>query len=271
MTGKFLMTGAAGTVAGYLRPSLGEHYSLRFSDRVEPQNLRAEEEFRVADLADAETENCLMKGVDGIVHLGGVSREDAWETIRSANIDGTYNVLEAAREHGVERVVLASSNHSLGFYPRTQRIGVEERVRPDSVYGVSKAFAEALGSLYADKYGLRVMSIRIGNLAERPIDTRRLSIWISPRDLTQLIRIGLEHPRIRNEIVDCASDNLRAWWDNSTAQASGYRPEDRSEDCAEEVLAAGDSRSASPLSESPQGGDFALIEAGASLSGGSQR
>ncbi len=103
--------------------------------------------------------------------------------------------------------MFASSNHAVGFYPRDQKIGVDVTVRPDSRYGVSKAFGEALGALYADKHGLRVTCMRIGNFDDAPVDKRRLSIWIKPDDLVQLIRIGLEHPDIRFEIFYGASDN----------------------------------------------------------------
>ena len=124
-----------------------------------------------------------VRGVQGIVHLGGFSVEGPWETILNANIIGCYNLFEAARRAGVERVVFASSNHAVGFYPRQRKIGIDGPVRPDSRYGVSKAFGEALGALYAYKHGLRVTCLRIGNVTDTPADKRRLSIWLSPEDL----------------------------------------------------------------------------------------
>ncbi len=98
-------------------------------------------------------------------------------------------------------------------------------MRPDSRYGVSKAFGEAIGAFYADKHGLRVTCLRIGNVGDAPIDQRRLSIWLAPEDLVQLIRIGLEHPDIHFEIFYGASDNAAAWWDNSNARRFGYKPQ----------------------------------------------
>ena len=142
-----------------------------------------------------------------------------------ANIIGCYNLFEAARQAGVKRVVFASSNHAVGFYPRKRKIGTDVTVRPDSRYGVSKAFGEALGALYSDKHGMVVTCLRIGNVGPRPLDVRRLSIWISPEDLVQLFRIGLEHPDIRFDIVYGASDNAASWWDNSRARQLGYRPD----------------------------------------------
>ena len=108
-----------------------------------------------------------------------ISVEGPWETILQSNIIGCYNLFEAARRKGVKRVVFASSNHAVGFYPRHHHIGIDVTVRPDSRYGVSKAFGEALGSLYADKHGLRVLCLRIGNVGDKPLDKRRLSIWVN--------------------------------------------------------------------------------------------
>ena len=175
--------------------------------------------------------------MEGIVHLGGHSVEGPWETILQSNIVGCYNLFEAARRKGVKRIVFASSNHAVGFYPRHRRIGTDVTVRPDSRYGVSKAFGEALGALYADKHGLRVLCLRIGHVLEAPVDRRRLSIWLSPEDLVQLVRIGLEHPELRYEIFYGASNNERSWWDNSRAYAYGYRPTGRAEDHRDAALA----------------------------------
>ena len=138
----------------------------------------------------------------------------------------------------MKRVVFASSNHAVGFYPRRRKIGTDAPVRPDSRYGVSKAFGEALGALYAYKHGLRVTCLRIGNFGDAPLDQRRLSIWLAPEDLVQLIRIGLEHPDLRYEIFYGASDNERGWWDNEAAFRFGYQPQGRAEDFRDAALAA---------------------------------
>lgn len=259
---RILITGAAGSLGSYLRGTLRGKYVLRLSDVQPIRDLAQGEEFAAVDVTDAKALPALMEGVHGVVHLGGIAREDAWEPILEVNIAGTYNVFEAARVSGVERVIFASSNHAIGFYPRSQRIGTDVTLRPDSRYGVSKAFGEALGSLYADKYGLRVLCVRIGNVSDEPVDVRRLSIWVSPRDFSQLVEIGLEHPEMRYEIVYGMSDNARGWWDNSNAQRLGYAPRDRSEDYAEKVLARAPEPAPGDVAEQVQGGDFAVIERG---------
>ena len=201
----------------------------------------------------------IVADVDGIVHLGGISGENEWPVILQGNIIGLYNIFEAARRAGVQRIVFATSNHAVGFYPRDHRIDHGVVPRPDSRYGVSKAFGEAIASLYSDKHGIGVLCTRIGNFGEKPIDKRRLSIWISPRDYTQLVRIGLEHPDIRYEIVYGVSNNRRSWYDNSNAERLGYRPQDDSEPYAEAVLAA-EPAGADPIAERYQGGTFCAAE-----------
>src|SRR5262245_33272421 len=256
-----LLTGAAGGVGQRLRHLLRPVYpQLRLSDIRTPPDLTADERFVAADLAALDQVEAVVDGMEGIIHLGGFSVEGPWETILQSNIVGCYNLFEAARRKGVKRVVFASSNHALGFYPRHRRIGTDVTVRPDSRYGVSKAFGEALGALYADKHGLRVLCLRIGNVLEQPVDRRRLAIWLSPEDLLQLVRIGLEHPDLRYEVFYGASDNERAWWDNARAYAFGYRPTGRSEDHRDAALAAEAGRAPDPVGDFYQGGPFCTDE-----------
>jgi uronate dehydrogenase len=257
---RVLITGAAGGIGRALRDTLrGVYPVLRVSDRVALSPAREGEEINQTDIADMAAVRRMVEGVDGIIHLGGNSGEADWPVILQSNITGVYNVFEAAREAGVQRIVMATSNHAVGFYPREQTIDHRVLPRPDSRYGVSKAFSEALASLYADKHGIGFLCVRIGNFGERPIDKRRLSIWISPRDLTQLVRIGLEHPDIRYEIVYGVSNNRRSWYDNLNAFRLGYRPHDDSEPYAEAVLKA-EPAGADPVAERYQGGTFCAAE-----------
>jgi uronate dehydrogenase len=258
---RVLLTGAAGDIGGRLRMLLKPLYpKLRLSDLKAPADLRDDEEFVAAELGNLDEVEQAVAGMDGIIHLGGHSVEGSWETILNANIIGCRNLFEAARRKGVERVIFASSNHAVGFYPRVKRIGTDLTVRPDTRYGLSKAFGEALGALYADKYGLRVLCLRIGNLGDRPLDQRRLAIWLSPQDLVQLIRIGLEHPDLEYEIFYGASLNERTWWDNSRAYAYGYRPTGRAEDFREQAMAEQSKLAPDPVGDYYQGGTFCSQE-----------
>ena len=258
---RVLMTGAAGGVGTMLRPLLAGHYEeVVLSDRQAPEALAPHERFVAAELGDPKALATACDGIDGIIHLGGHAHEGEWEVIHSANITGCWNLFEAARQAGVGRVVFASSNHAIGFYSRRDRIGVDEPVKPDSRYGISKAFGEAVGSFYADKFGMRVLSIRIGNVGPVPLDKRRLSIWIHPEDLLALIRIGLEHPGLHQAIVYGVSQNERSWWDNRTAYRLGYAPKHRAEDHVAEALAAQAELPPDPIGDLFQGGSFCAAE-----------
>jgi uronate dehydrogenase len=262
MMNRVLITGAGGGIGRSLRVTLrGAYPVLRLSDRVALAPARdGEEVMERLDIADMAAVEKLVAGVDGIIHLGGISGENSWENILHGNIIGLYNVFEAARRAGVKRIVMATSNHAVGFYPRAQTIDHKVVPRPDSRYGVSKAFSEALASLYADKHGIGFLCTRIGNFGEKSIDSRRLSIWISPRDYTQLVRIGLEHPDIRFEIVYGVSGNKRSWYDNSNAYRLGYKPQDDSEPYAAEILAREAGQPKDAIAERYQGGTFCAEE-----------
>jgi uronate dehydrogenase len=252
-----LITGAAGDVGTHLRRELAGRYKLRLSDK-RPLKPAKGQTFVRADISKMADALKITKGVDAIVHLGGYSVEGPWPAILQANIIGCYHVFEAARQNGVKRIVFPTSNHAVGFYRRDQVIDDRVYPKPDSRYGVSKVFGEALGSLYADKYGMEFLMIRIGNVNPAPIDKRRLSIWLSPHDLAQLVSIGIEHPEIRFEIVYGISGNTRSWYNNSNAVRLGYRPHDDSEVYADEVLAK--EKPGDPRAELYQGGTFVHLE-----------
>jgi uronate dehydrogenase len=254
-----LITGASGGVGTHLRRELAGKYRIIASD-LRPLKQRFKgEAFLRADISKMSDALRITKGVDAVVHLGGYSVEGPWAGILKANIVGCYNVFEAARRNGVKRILFPTSNHATGFYRRDQVIDHRVYPKPDSRYGVSKVFGEALGSLYADKYGMEVFCMRIGNVDVKPIDKRRLSILFTPRDLAQLVTIGIEHPDIRFEIVYGVSKNTRGWYDNANAFRLGYRPQDDSERWAAETLAR-EKPGADPIAERYQGGAFCVEE-----------
>lgn len=261
---RVMMTGAAGGIGGMIRKDFAKLYpDLVLSDLVTPKDLGAHERFIKADLANLAEVEVALDGIDAIAHFGGFSVEGPWDTILQANIIGCYNLFEAARRRGVKRIVFASSNHAMGFYPRHQPVGTDAVVKPDSRYGVSKVFGEGLGALYADKHGMGVLSVRIGNVALAPVDERRLAIWLHPEDLIQLIHIGFTHPGLAHEVVYGASFNRRAWWDNARAYEMGYRPKHRAEDHAAAALANQAKLAPDAVADYYQGGTFCADEFGA--------
>lgn len=231
---RLLVTGAAGIVGTALRPLLAARFpEILLTDREEVPSceLAGNESFLRGDLADATFIGQATSDVDAILHLGGVVGPDfTFDEVLSSNIVGTRNVFEAARKNAIPRVVYASSHHAVGFYRREDGVNESTIPRPDSFYGLSKAFGEETGSYYADKFGLLVLSIRIGYVGEQVIDERRLHTWISPRDLMQLVEIGLFHPELHYEIVYGVSNNPGPFFDNGNAERLGYQPHDHAID-----------------------------------------
>lgn len=252
-----LITGAAGTLGRKLFQQLERHYEFRFTDIVYPEWLeQGDPRFVQADLADAEAVHRAVDGVEAVIHLGASLGHD-FDSNLTASIIGTRNVFEAARAHGVRRVIYPSSNQAFGYKRLGEHFGTEITLRPTSWYGVSKAFGETVGALYADKHGIGVLVIRIGRHADIPENVRGLSLWISIEDLTQLVRIGLDHPDIHYEIVYGISDNIRGYFQNERAEQLGYRPVSRAEDYVREAYEGQAERPVDPLADRFVGGPLA--------------
>jgi len=228
--GRVLLTGAAGGLGRQLRPRLLKRCSLlRVSDIASMDAAQAGEEVVEAKLEDRAAVHRLLEGMDAVVHLGGVSTEQPFDPILQANIVGTYNVYEAARKHGVRRIVFASSNHVTGYYRQDEVIDATAPVRPDGYYGISKAFGENLARFYFDRYGIETVCLRIGSSFPEPRDRRMLATWLSYDDLERLVVASLTAPVVGHSIIYGMSDNNTTWWDNSKARHIGYRPQDSSE------------------------------------------
>jgi len=227
---RLLLTGAAGGLGRELRPRLRRLARvLRVSDVVAMAPAEAGEEVATADLKDAAAVDAVVAGCEAIVHLGGISVEGPFEPILQANIVGVWNLYEAARRHAVKRIVFASSNHVTGFYRQDEVVSPLDPVRPDSHYGVSKAFGENLSRFYFDRYGIETVCLRIGSSFPEPRDRRMLATWLSYDDLERLVVASLTAPVVGHSIVYGMSDNTTTWWDNTPARHIGFRPKDSSE------------------------------------------
>lgn len=229
--GRLLLTGAAGGLGQVLRERLLPYtLVLRVSDIAALGPVRGpHEEVVPCDLADKQAVDALLAGVDAVVHLGGVSVERPFEEILEANIKGIYNVYEAARRHGVQRVVFASSNHVIGFYKQTETLDAHVLRRPDGYYGLSKSFGEDMAQFYFDRYGIETVSIRIGSSFPEPANRRMMRTWLSYDDLTALMEKALFTPGVGHTVVYGASANQDVWWDNHAAARLGWTPQDSSE------------------------------------------
>lgn len=259
---RILLTGAAGQLGQVLRAALRSNCEiLRLSDKANLGPARPGEEVVQADLTDRLAIDGAVAGCDAIVHFGGISVEAPFEDIVQANILGLYHVYEAARTHGVRRVVFASSNHVVGFYEQGQTINADHPPRPDGFYGVSKAFGEDLSRMYFERDGIETACLRIGTCVAKPKDRRMLATWLSHGDLHRLISACLSTPVLGHSIVFGMSNNAVTWWDNSRARHVGFVPQDSSDIYRAEVF----SQTPTPDVTQPvalrQGGAFVSIDA----------
>lgn len=231
MTYRLLMTGAAGNMGTVLRPRLArEGRIVRLLDIAPVPDPTDTEDVVTASVTSMDALVAACADVDAVLHLGGLSREAPWEDILSVNVDGTRNMLEAARLNGVRRLILASSNHAVGFYDRSSApVPATALPRPDTYYGFSKAAMEALGSLYVDRFDMDVVAVRIGTCFPEPPDARALATWLSPDDAARLVEACLAAPPFGFRLIWGVSANTRRWWSLSEAKELGYEPVDDAE------------------------------------------
>lgn len=233
---KILLTGASGNVGRLLRPLLHDEFAIRLAGRgtIEPEYEG--EESMPGDIADPAYARAAVEGTDGVIHLAGlVAPAVSFEDTLDPNYRGVLNLLEACRHQGVRRFVFASSHHIVGLHPSSKPIDEIEPVAPDGFYGLSKVFGEAACTMYARRFGISTLILRIGNADPEVVDGRRERLWVSGRDLAQLIRIGLTSESLGCEVVYGVSNCPDPMFTNENAHRLGYRPEDH----ASEHRAAG--------------------------------
>jgi NAD+ dependent glucose-6-phosphate dehydrogenase len=235
---RVLITGAAGRIGSSLTELLKDRYDLRLSYNRNIPEQPTVQDIVVANLSDYDQALRAVSGVDAVVHLAAnPSGAASWESVLENNIIATRNVYEAALVSGVKKVILASTNHVMGFHDRDLEwpIYANQLPRPDSLYGVSKAFGETLGRWYADQHGLSVICLRIGWWQPKPRDEISRFMWLSPRDFAQLVWRSIESP-LRYGVFYAISGNGRRKWDiTDTMVKLGYEPKDDAEDYAAEL------------------------------------
>ncbi len=231
-----VITGATGRIGSRLRPRLVRPgRTLRLLDVTPPDAPGPGEDVVVADVADTDALTAAFTGAGLVVHLAGHPSERPWDEIMRVNVGGTRSVLEACHAAGVPRVLLASSIHAVGFETYAGGRDVPVPVpRPDSYYGVSKATVEALGSLYADRYGMAVVSARIGTAEAEPPHVRALSTWLSPGDAARLVEAAATAPP-GHHLVWGVSRNTRRVVSLDAGLAIGFDPRDDAEAYAERL------------------------------------
>jgi NAD+ dependent glucose-6-phosphate dehydrogenase len=235
---KVLITGAAGRIGSSLAELLKERYDLRVHyNRTIPEHPPVADQV-IADITRYESIAPAMAGIDAVVHMAGEpSTHGTWESVRERNIVGAYNVFESARRAGVRKIVFASTNHVMGMYDRDNQWPVYANypLRPDSLYGVSKAFGEALGRHFADQYGMSVICLRIGWFLTKPHNEIARWMWLSPRDCAQVTWRAIESDLGYGVFYAISRNGARHWDITDTIEKLGYRPEDDAEEFASEL------------------------------------
>ncbi len=264
-----LLTGAYGRCGTALIDHLDDAYDwtyLNRSDRPTDHPYGGYDTV-VADVADREALMGAASGHDAMVHMAAYPYTDGdFETVLEPNIIGMYNALEAARRNTIERFVFISSNHAVGMYelehaPDVYAPGHDltvdhtDPVRPDSFYGVTKCFGEALGRYYTEchEYPRRFYSLRVGTVngaaydhpygdAEHGVENgefdrdsdeyqravaRMKALWQSRRDFAHQVDCCLRDATVSFDVFYGVSDNAGRWLDIDHAREGiGYDPQD---------------------------------------------
>jgi len=255
---RVLVTGAAGSIGRVLAPGLVDRgHEVVGLDRV-PAPDGFDGSWHVVDAADPDAVAAVFaeERIDAVVHLAGYPGEGSLPESLTSHVVTTAALLDAMVEHDVRRFVYASSNHAVGRTPRTDLLTTSTRPRPDTFYGVGKVAAEAVMSLYADRYGLDVVACRIGSFLPEPETFRQLSTWLSHDDCVRMVEASLTTPAPGFAVLYGVSANTRGWWDLDAGRALGYDPQDDAEEFADRIAR----READEAEAAHVGGPFATEE-----------
>ena len=237
---RVLITGAAGAIGTALRQGLRSNWRhLRLTDARPVKDPANNEDVVVTDVGDRSAIERMMDGVKAVVHLTGVGADYSLEDLFRVNVRGVFDVFEAARLAGVQRIVYASSNHAFGRYPITERVTPDLPPRPDSLYGAFKVYGETILREYFERHAIRSVSMRIGTYRTLPIDQRSLATWLSPGDVARLVDASLRHTDPGCLIVNGYSANTRIKIHDPHWEFLGYHPQDNAEDHLEMLRAQG--------------------------------
>ena len=261
-TDRVLITGAAGAIGSALRTGLRERWrKLRLTDvRAGRRTSAATRSSLPPTSATVPALDAMMRDVRAVVHLAGIVGTYTLEDLFRTNARGLFDVFEAARHAGVERIVFASSNHTFGCYPITEKVSPAMPPRPDTLYGTFKVWGETMLRNYYDRYGIRSVSLRIGTFRALPIDQRSLATWLSPGDVAHLVDVSLSHPDPGCLVVNGYSNNTRLKTVDPNWATLGYQPRDNAEDHRETLRQQGVDIDAADRGEwewSEHGGSFA--------------
>jgi uronate dehydrogenase len=263
---RVLLTGAAGSIGRVLSLGLADRGHEVVGLDLVPQPDGVDGAWHTADctdpdaVADVFAAELAGSSLDAVVHMAGHPGEASLPDSLTSHVVTTAALLDAMVEHGVTRLVYGGSNHAVGHTPRVGLpdglLGVDTRPRPDTFYGVGKVAAEAVMSLYADRYGIDAVSCRIGSFLAEPQTVRNLATWLSHDDCVRMVEAALTTPAPGFAVIYGISRNTRAWWDLGPGRALGYEPLDDAEDWADRLEARPDDEA----ENARVGGPYAMDE-----------
>ncbi len=211
---KILVTGSAGAVGHHVVLGLRQRgHDVRGFD-LRPQRLPGDH--RIASILDVDALQSAAKGRDTIVHVAAVpERQNFANALVPHNIVGTQNVFEVARLEGVARVVNTSSIRVVGGLSwDTECIGLDAGFVPGDHYGITKAAAELIGAMYARRFGISVVSARLGWFVRNRAEAETLKtfpagprIYLSHNDAQDFYIRAVEKPDIAHCAVFVTSYN----------------------------------------------------------------
>jgi len=225
--GKILVTGAGGLLGGYVARELAGRAQISGLDIASPADAKGIGTFTKGSIEDAAAVAAAMRGQDAVVHIA--ARPNIWSgqghEIIHTNVTGTWNVLEAAEQAGVKRVILTSSDSVVGYTvlqgamvpPDYLPVDEAHPRRPTDAYATSKKLCEELGRSFEERGKLEIVVLRpvyvlypefegeVKARAANPSDYKGPEaggrqpagggvMWhyVDPRDLARAYRLALE-------------------------------------------------------------------------------
>ncbi len=241
-----LVTGSAGRIGqAAVRELKARGHAVRGFDRVPTPGLA---DALVGDLTDGAAVRRAARGAQALVHLAATPDDDDFLTqLLPNNIVGVYHVMEAAREAGVRRVILASSGQVVWYqrFSGPLPIGTDVQPTPRGWYAATKVFQEAAGRVYTEAHGLSVVAVRLGwcprnrdHIEEMRSTDWAKDVYLSPGDAGRFFACAVEAPAdIRFAVVYACSRPLRMeYYDARPARdLLGYEPREQWPQGIEEI------------------------------------
>jgi len=228
---RILVTGSSGAVARAVLPELVAHgHQVRGLDRVPTAGLA---ESVVDDIENRDAVQRAMQGMNAVIHLAAEPNDAEFSQLVGPNVLGLFNVMNAAREERVERVVLASSVQVIGRQFRGARPVAVQDSAPSNHYALTKLWAEHMGEMYARCYGMSVLAVRIGwlvrnrdeaiTMMQRPLK----DLYLSSKDAGRFFLRAVQAPNIGFAVVYAASQEAAQTFDLEPArELLGFIPQD---------------------------------------------